>query len=49
MEPIFAQVALEHKVFDIFNSIGLLAMTVNIEECIIVLVLLVYVFLFNNR
>ena len=48
VEPIFAKIALEHEVLDVVNSVGLLAMTVNIEESVIVMVLFVYIFLFNN-
>ena len=48
MEPIFTDVALKHEILDVVCSIGLLTMAVNVEESVIVLVLFVYIFLFNN-
>ena len=46
VEPVFTEVALEHEVLDIQRRVGLLAMTVYIEESVTVLVLIIHIIFF---
>ena len=41
MEPVFAQVALEHERLVVFNVVGLFAVTVDVKERIIVHILII--------
>ena len=47
VEPVFAEVALEHEVLDVVSRVGLLAMAIDVEESVIVLVPFVHVILLN--
>jgi hypothetical protein len=46
MVPVFALEALNHELFDVVAVVGLVAVTIAIEEVFVVVVLLVFVVLF---